>query len=137
MRLKKSKLNYTQRVNTMKKLVSIIILFLTLISCSDNNDSQTKVIQRLSKNYPKCVVDKIKLIYETASQGKTTVSKYSYNGEIVYEFDTDIAPGVGFFTVINEKCEKICGGDSGVVYNNTCVDFDKATLIEIVWIDPR
>lgn len=121
----------------MKKLMSIIILFFTLISCSDNNDSQAKVIERLSKNYPKCVVDKIKLIYETAPQGKTTVSKYSYNGEIVYEFNTNISTGVGAFTIVNENCEKICGGDSGVVYTNTCVDFDKATLIEIVWIDPR
>ena len=122
----------------MKKLiVPICMFFLLIASGCDNSDMQANEIERLSRIYPKCVVDKINLIYESDSHGKTTVSEYSYNGEIVYLFDTDISTGVGFFTVINENCESICGGSSGVLYYNTCIDFDKATFIKTVWIDKR
>jgi hypothetical protein len=124
----------------MKKLVSLFILFFTIVSCSDNNDSADKEIERLSKVYPKCVVDKIKAIYKGEFIGTTTVKKYSYNNEIVYEFDSKLGSENSegsSFSILNDNCETICGGDSGIVYHNTCVDWDKATLIETVWKDPR
>lgn len=125
----------------MKKLIFAISILFSLIACSgDNNDSVNKEIERLSKIYPKCVVDKIKTTYQAEFHGTTTVKKYSYNGEVVYEFNYDmtvVGGEGGSFSVINENCKNICGGGGGIVYTNTCIDWDKATLIETVWTDPR
>lgn len=108
-------------------------------SC-DNDESEISKIENLRKKYPECVVDKIKKTYNEGFEGTTIVAKYSYNNEIVYRFDSIIggsSSNAGGSVVLNNNCEIICGVSSGVVYTNTCVDWDKATFIETVWKNPR
>lgn len=117
----------------MKNFIYTLIISVTLFGCTDNDD-KTK--------YPECIKSGIETFlanYPTPPNTgvKATVTKYSYNGEIVYV--TDFSPGFpdGASAVVNEKCEVICalGGFDGSA--NDCINWDKATFIETVWTDPR
>ncbi|WP_269221512.1 hypothetical protein [Flavobacterium sp. IMCC34518] len=120
----------------MKNSLYILLFSFTLLGCS-KNDTET-----IKNNYPECIKNQIETFLKNYPKPpdtgtKASVVKYSYKGETVYL--TNFNPGFpdGVSGVTNEKCEALCqlGGIDGA--QNDCIDWDKATLIETVWTDPR
>ena len=119
----------------MKNLIYISFLVFVVMGCSQNNEDKTA-------NYPECINTNITAFlknYPTPPNTgtKASVKKYLYKEQKVYVLD--FMPGFadGQASVINEKCESICtlGGIGSPLTD--CIDWDKATFVEIVWIDPR
>lgn len=108
-----------------------IILFITLINCSNNEDQSNK------NNYSDCINAKIQEILQSPIQNpKATVKKYTYLGQTVYLINSNFADALD--PVYNDKCELVCTqGGIGGNSNNSCVNWDSAVYIETVWTDPR
>lgn len=119
----------------MKKIFYIPILLLLVTSCNENDDA----------TYPTCIdssIEQYYIIYPTPpiTGIKASIKKYSYRGEIVYFVDFQPGFADGIQVVINENCEFIChfGGIAGTADPKHCgIDWQNATYIETVWIDPR
>ena len=116
----------------MKKPIYLSILFfITLISCSKNEDQKT------TTTCADCINTKIQEILQSPVQNpKATVKKYTYQGQTVYLINSNFADALD--PVYNDKCELICsqGGIAGNI-NNSCINWDSAIYIETVWTDPR
>lgn len=117
----------------MKKLILLLIVLLLQQSCSSND------ITNKTNNYPECISLKIQRILQSPVQNpKAIIQKYNYNGFVVYAINFIKNDGASL-EVYSDKCDLICSAGSTIDGTpfNSCIDWNKATLIETVWSDPR
>jgi hypothetical protein len=118
----------------MKKTISSsIFAILIFMSCSKSEIATKEVA------YPECLSTQIQLILGSATQTpKANIQKYNYKGIVVYAVNYIKNDGTNL-EVYNDKCELICSTGSTIDGTpfNSCIDWNKATLIETVWSDPR
>ena len=110
-------------------LILIIPVVLSGTQCSKNNNFDA----------PSCVQQKIKQIKAQQKWNPpATVSEYDYKGQKVYLFTSGCCDQ--YIELFDNNCNYLCapsGGFSGRG-DGKCPDFySKATLIRVVWKDPR
>lgn len=116
----------------------IAIAFLGLVSCEESNEVNTiceKVIVVCNEQRPLENLTFLKEAKDTIDRidcaGKSSITQYTYNSEIVFEIIicNQIADGQTF--VYNCAGEVVCvfGGIAGV---NTCPDFAKTATDKII-----
>ncbi|HFG0566754.1 DUF6970 domain-containing protein [Flavobacterium psychrophilum] len=115
----------------MKKIILLFSILLIQFGCSNSSSSdETKKV-----SYPDCISSKIQDILQSPVQNpKANIKKYYYQNQYVYKINSFFADGKS--PVYNDRCELICE-DGGIDGSNTCVNWENATFIESVWIDPR
>lgn len=118
----------------MKKITCLFLIAIFIVlSCSQNDNEPKNAI------YPECISIKIQGILQSPVQNpKAKIQKYNYNGFFVYAINFIKNDGASL-EVYNDKCELICSTGSTIDGTpfNSCIDWNKATLIETVWSDPR
>lgn len=118
----------------MKKIICLsVFAILIFMNCSKSETSKKEVV------YPDCLSSKIQLILGSAIQTpKANIQKYNNNGIVVYAVNYIKNDGTNL-EVYNDKCEIICSTGSTIDGTpfNSCIDWNKATLLETVWSDPR
>jgi hypothetical protein len=117
----------------MKKIILLLSVLLLQQSCS-SSDSIKK-----TNNHPDCISSKIQIILGSPIQNpKANIQKYNYNNAFVYAVNYIKNDGTNL-EVYNDECVLICSTGSTIDGTpfSSCVDWNKATLIETVWTDPR
>lgn len=123
----------------MEKTIFLSVFTLLLFtSCNKSKiveDTTTTTTTTAEVVCPDCLNIYIEEMLQFPKQDpRGTIKAYIYQNDTVFAVNSS---GVDAQTLIyNEKCELICyyGGLTG---HNTCINWDNATYLDTVWIDPR
>lgn len=114
----------------MKNLIYIIVILFTLVSCNEDGENP---------DYSDCIKNKIEeYLKSPTTNPKTYIKEYIYNGQTVYLVNTNIPDGAST-TVFNQNCEVVCASGSTIAGEpfDTCLNWDKAIFVKIIWVDNR
>ncbi len=113
----------------MKRIIIACCMNLILFSCSSDDGMQ---------EIPECLKPTITAILEKPVQSpKAKIELWKYEEKEVYVIDAQNFPDGQTFVITTDCEETICtlGGIDGS--DNDCPLWNNATLIKILWIDPR
>lgn len=127
----------------LKALTFIIICL--IFSCSNEKvEMEDEVVEDVEEIevviYPECVQAIINEILEANLYSQAKIKKYFSNGEVIYV--TNLILGIDAIgtTFINENCEKICSGSTGIagIFENDCIEefLDSLVFQEVLWEYP-
>ncbi|PKP40223.1 MAG: hypothetical protein CVT96_09855 [Bacteroidetes bacterium HGW-Bacteroidetes-13] len=110
----------------MKTNILIIsVILVAFFGCSSNDE-----------NIPECFQSFIDFVNERTPRG-ATIDKFTFNGEVVFGFNTNIPDAQGAF--VDESCKTICNSGG---FDPSLSDCDEGFLenlifVETVWKDTR